>query len=110
LFFLRSCVVYRAIVVCAYGESSSYALAVDDDCGLRGCARQDWLRVRIIDCCLDLAEVPALHGSGSLLSWVSPSVLDLDKLGMGCDHSINMHGEFKLIARSRKALVAIHHV
>jgi hypothetical protein len=39
LFFCCSCVVYGAIVVCAYGESGSNALPIDDDCGLSSCAR-----------------------------------------------------------------------
>src|SRR6202041_2667893 len=64
LFVCCSWVVYRAIVVCAYGDSGSYALAVDDDCGFRGCARRSWLGVRVLDYRLDLAEVAALDGSG----------------------------------------------
>src|SRR5260370_1337824 len=39
LFFCRSWIVYRAVVIRAYGESGSYALAIDDDCGLSGCTR-----------------------------------------------------------------------
>src|SRR5713226_6050986 len=35
LFCRCSWVVYGAVVVCAYGEGGSYALAIDDDCGLR---------------------------------------------------------------------------
>ena len=91
---------YGAIVVRAYGESGSYALAVDDDCGLSGCAWRGWLGIRVLDYRLDLAEVPALDGSGPLLSCVPPSVLDLDKLGTGCHLAVDVRGELDLIARS----------
>ena len=101
---------YRAIVVCAYGESGSYALAVDDDCGFRGCARRGWLGVRVLDYRLDLAEVAALDGSGPLLSCVPPSVLDLDKLGTGCNLAVDMRRELDLIAGSGEALVAVSYV
>ena len=100
LFFCCSWVVYGAIVVCAYGESGSYALAVDDDCGFRGCARWGWLGVRVLDYRLDLAEVPALDGSGPLLFCIPPSVLDLDKLGTGCNLAVDVRGELDLIAGS----------
>ena len=83
---------YGATVVCAYGEGGSYALAVDDDCGLSRCARRSWLGVRVLDYRLDLAEVPALDGSGPLLSCVPPAVLDLDKLGTGCNLAVDMLG------------------
>src|SRR5258708_38755648 len=63
LFCCCSCVVYRAVVVCAYGEGGSYALAENYDCGLRGCARLGRLGVRVLDYRLDLAEVAALKRS-----------------------------------------------
>src|ERR1700692_3645567 len=72
LFFCRSWIVYRAVVIRAYGESGSYALAIDDDCGLSGCARRGWLGVRVLDYRFDLAEVATLDGSGPLLSCVPP--------------------------------------
>ena len=72
LFFCCLWVVYGAIVVCAYGESGSYALAVDNDCGFRGCTRLGWFGVRVLNYRLDLAEVPALDGSGPLFSCVPP--------------------------------------
>jgi len=100
LFRHRSWIVYRAVVVCAYGESGSYALAEDDDCGFRGCARRGRLGVRVLDYRLDLAEVSALDGSGPLLSSVSPAVLDLDKLGTVCDLAVDVSGELDLIAGS----------
>jgi hypothetical protein len=100
LFFLCSWVVYGAIVVCAYGESGSHALAVDDDCGLSGCTRRGWLGVRVLDYLLDLAEVAALYGSGPLLSCVPPAVLDLDKLGTGCNLTVDVSRELDLIAGS----------
>ena len=90
--------------------SGSYALAVDDDCGFRGCTRRGWLCVWVLDYCLDLAEVPALDRSGPLLSCVPPSVLDLDKLGTGCNLAVDMSGEFDLIAGSGEALVAVSYV
>jgi hypothetical protein len=92
--------VYGAIVVCAYGESRSYALAVDDDCGLSGCTRRGWLGVRVLDYRLDLAEVPALDRSGPLLSCVPPAVLDLDELGTACNLTVDVAGELDLIAGS----------
>jgi hypothetical protein len=107
LFFLCSRVVYGAIVVCAYGESGSYALAIDDDCGLGGCTRRGWFGVRILDYRLDLAKVPALDGSGPLLSCVPPSVLDLDKLGTRCNLAVDMVRELDLIAGSGEALCGI---
>jgi len=85
-------------------------LAVDDDCGFRGCARRRWLGVRVLDYRLDLAEVAALDGSGPLLSCVPPSVLDLDKLGTGCNLTVDVLGELDLIAGSREALVAVSNV
>jgi hypothetical protein len=99
--------VYGAIVVCAYGDGGSYALAVDDDCGLSGCACQRWLGVRVLFYRLDLAEVPALDGSGPLLSRVPPTVLDLDKPGTGCNLAVDVLGEFDLIAGSGEALCGI---
>ena len=42
-------VVYGAVVVGAYGDGGSYALAIDDDCGFRGCTRWGWLCVRVLD-------------------------------------------------------------
>src|SRR5258705_13931455 len=42
LFFCCSWVVYGTIVVRAYGEGGSYALAGDDDRGVCGCARRGW--------------------------------------------------------------------
>jgi len=100
LFCCCSWVVDGAIVVCAYGESGSYALAVDNDCGFRGCARRGWLGVRVFDYRLDLAEVAALDGSGPLLSCVPPAVLDLDKLGTGGNLAVDVLGELDLIAGS----------
>src|SRR5258706_14118999 len=87
-----------AIVVCAYGDCGSYPLAVGDDCGFRGCARRGWFGVRVLFYRLDLAEVPALDGSGPLLSCVPPSVLDLDKLGTGCNLTVDVSRELDLIA------------
>jgi hypothetical protein len=110
LFCRCSWVMYGAIIVCAYGEGGSYAFAVDDDCGPSGCARRGWLGIRIFDCRLDLAEVDALDGSGPLLSCVPPSVLDLDKLGTGCNLTVDMCGELDLIAGSVEALVAVSYV
>jgi hypothetical protein len=81
LFCCCSWVVYRAIVVCADGDSGSYAFAVDDDCGLRGCTRWGWLGVWVLFYPLDLAEVPALDRSRSLFSCVPPAVLDLISSG-----------------------------
>jgi hypothetical protein len=107
LFLLCSWIVYGAIVVCAYGESGSYALAVDDDCGLCGCTRRGWLGVRVLNDRLDLAEVPALDGPGPLLSCVPPAVLDLDKLGTGRNLAVDVAGELDLIAGSREALCGI---
>jgi len=100
LFCCCSWVVYWAIVVCAYGESGSYALAINNDCGLSGCARRGWLGVRVVDHRLDLAEVPALDCPRPLLSCVPPAVLDLDKLGTGCNLAVNVRGELDLIAGS----------
>jgi hypothetical protein len=90
LFFCCSWIVDGAVVIRAYGESGSYALAIDDDCGFSGCTRRGWLGVRFLDYRLDLAEVAALDGSGPLLSCVPPSVLDLDKLGMDCNLAVDM--------------------
>jgi hypothetical protein len=67
-----------AVVVRAYGDGGSYALAVNDDCGFGGCTRRGWLGIRVLFYRLDLAEVSALNGSGPLLSCVPPAVLDLD--------------------------------
>jgi hypothetical protein len=83
-----------------YGECGSCALAVDDDCAFSGCTRQDWLGVGVLDYRLDLVEVPALDGSGPLLSCVPPAVLDLDKPGTGCNLTIDVRGELDLIAGS----------
>jgi hypothetical protein len=105
LFFLCSWVVYGATVVCAYGESGSYALAVDDDCGFRGCALRAWLGVRVLDYRLDLAGVPALDGSGPLLSCVSLVVLDLDKLGAGCNLAVDVAGELEFDSRVRRGIM-----
>jgi hypothetical protein len=102
--------VYGAIVVRAYGEGGFYALAVDDDGGLSGCTRRGWLGVRVLFYRLDLAEVPALDGSGPLLSCVPPSVLDLDKLGPGRNLTVDVGGEFDLIAGSGEALIAVGYV
>jgi len=90
LFRRRSWIMDGTVVVRAYGEGGSYALAVDDDCGLSGCTRRGGLGVWVLFYCLDLAEVPALDGSGPLLSCVPPAVLDLDKLGTGCNLAVNM--------------------
>jgi hypothetical protein len=100
LFFCCSWVVYRAIVVCAYRESGPHALAIDDDCGFRGCARRGGLCVRVLDYRLYLAEVAALYGSGPLLSCVPPAVLDLDKFGTGRNLAVYMVRELDLIAGS----------
>ena len=107
LFCCCSWVVYGTIVVCAYGESGSYALAIDDDCGLSGCTRRGGLGIRVLDYRFDLAEVAALDGSGPLLSCVPPAVLDLDKLGTGCNLAVDMRGELDLIAGSGEALCGI---
>ena len=107
LFFCCSWIVDGAIVVCTYGEGGSYALAINDDCGLSGCARRGWLGVRVLDYGLDLAEVPALDGSGPLLFCVPPAVLDLDKLGAGRNLTVDVGGEFDLIAGSGEALCGI---
>jgi hypothetical protein len=98
------------IVICAYGESGSHVLAIDDDRGFCGCTRRGWLGVRVLDCRLDLAKVAALDGSGSLLSCVPPSVLDLDKLGTGGNLTVDVSRELDLIAGSGEALVAISYV
>jgi hypothetical protein len=100
LFFCCSWIVYRAVVIRAYGESGSYALAIDDDCGLSGCTRRGRLGVRVLDYRLDFAEVPALDGSGPLLSCVPPAVLDLDKLRTRRNLAVNMGRELDLIAGS----------
>lgn len=107
MFCRCSRVVYGAIVVCAYGESGSYALAIDDDCGFRGCTRRGWLRVRVLDYGLDLAKVSALDGSRPLLSCVPPAVLDLDKLGTRCNRTVDVRGDLDLIAGSVEALCGI---
>src|SRR5260370_28942756 len=82
LFCGCSWIVYRAVVVRAYGEGGSYALAVDDDCGLSRCTRRGWLGVRGLG--LHLAERPALGGSGPPLSLGSPAGLRTDTLATGC--------------------------
>jgi hypothetical protein len=69
------------------------ALTVDDDCGFSGCTRRGWLGIRVLFYRLDLAEVPALDGSRSLFSCVPPAVLDLDKLGSGCNLTVDECGE-----------------
>jgi hypothetical protein len=102
--------VYGAIVVCAYGDSGSYTLAVDDNCGLSGCTRWGWLGVWVLFYCLDLAEVPTLNGSWPLLSCAPPAILDLDKLGTGCNLTVDVSGELDLIAGSGEALVAVSYV
>ena len=107
MFCRCSWVVYGAVVVCTYGEGGSYALAIDDDCGLSGCTRRGWLGVRVLDYRLDLAEVAALDGSGPLLSCVPPSVLDLDKLGTGRNLTVDVSRELDLIAGSVEALCGI---
>ena len=95
LFRRRSRIMDGAVVVRAYAEGGSYALALDDDCGLSGCAGRGWFVYG-----LDLAEVPAPDGSGPLLSCVPPAVLDLDKLGTGCNLTVDVGGELDLIAGS----------
>jgi hypothetical protein len=110
LFFLYSWIVDGAVVVRAYGESGSYALAEDDDCGLSGCTRRGWLGVRVLFYRIDLVEVPALDGSGPLLPCVPPAVLDLDKIGTGRNLAIDVGGDLDLIAGSRETLVAFSYV
>ena len=102
-----SWVVYGAIVICAYGEGGPYALAIDDDCGFRGCTRRGWLCVRILNYRLDLAEMPALDGPWPLLSCVPPAVLDLDKLGTRCNLAIDVSRELDLIAGAVETLCGI---
>ena len=101
-----SWIMYRALVVGAYGDGGAYAFSVDDDRGLGCFARKHWLRIGVFDSILNLAEVPALHGSGPLLSCVPPAVLDLDKLGTGCNLAVDVRGELDLIAGSVEAVVA----
>ena len=57
---------------------------------------------------LDLAEVPALHGSGPLLGCSPPSVLDLDKLRPSRNLAVDVGVNLGLIARSVKTLIALH--
>ena len=52
--------------------------------------------------------MPALHGSGPLLSCVPPAVLDLDKLGTGCNLAVDVRGELDLIAGSVETVVALN--
>jgi hypothetical protein len=108
LFRRRSWIVDGAVVVRASGEGGSYALAVDDDCGLSGCTRRGWLGVGVLDYSLDLVEVAALDGSGPLLSCVPPAVLDLDELGTGCNLAVDMLRDLGLKAFSVQALVGNH--
>jgi hypothetical protein len=88
------------MIVRAYGDDGSYALAVDDDGRFRGCTWWGGFCVRVLDYRLNLAEVPALDGSGPLLSCVPPAILDLDKLGTGCNLAVDVRGELDLIAGS----------
>ena len=76
--------------------------------GLSGCTRRGWLGVRVFDYRLDLAEVPALDGSGPLLSCVPPAVLDLDEVGTGYDLAVDMHRDLGLKTFSVQALVRNH--
>ena len=78
--------------------------------GFAAAARRGWLGIRVLDYRLDLAEVPVLDGSGPLLSCVPPAVLDLDKLGPGCNRAVDMLSELDLIAGSEEALVAVSYV
>jgi hypothetical protein len=94
------------MIVRAYGDGGSYALAVDDDCGLSGCTWWGGFCVRILDYRLNLAEKPALDGSRPLLSCVPPAVLDLDKLGTGCNLAVDVRGELDLIAGCVETVVA----
>jgi hypothetical protein len=97
---------YRAVVVGTHGNGGSYALAIDDDGGFRGCTRRGWLCIWVLYHHFDLPKYSALDCSGPLLFRVPPSVLDLDKLGTGCDFAVKMMGEFDLIAISVQALIA----
>lgn len=97
---------YRAVVVGAYGNGGSYALAIDDDGGFRGCTRRGWLCIWVLYYRFDLPKYSALDCSGPLFFRVPPSVLDLDKLGAGCDFAVEMICEFDLIAVSVEALIA----
>ena len=97
----------RAVAVGAYGERGAYALAVDDDGGFSRCACRDWLRVRVLGYDLDLAEVAAPDGSGSLLSCTPPSVLDLNQLRARCEFTVDVGGDLGLEARPVQALCGI---
>ena len=107
LFCCCSWIVDGAVVVRAYGDGGSYALAVKDDCGFSGCTRRGWLGIRVLFYRLDLAEVPGLDGSRSLFSCVPPAVLDLNKLGTGCNLAVDVGSELDLIAGSVEALCGI---
>src|SRR5271156_5863708 len=98
---------YRALVVGAYGDGGACAFSVDDDRGLGCFARKHWLCIGVFDSILNLAEVPALHGSGPLLSCVPPAVLDLDNLGTGCNLAVDVRRELDLIAGSVETLCGI---
>lgn len=98
-----------AIIVGAYRERGSYALAVDDDGGLGCLARHYRLGVGVVGV-LDLAEVSALDGSGALFLRAAVSVLDLDKLGTGCSLAVDEVVNLDLVAVSIKTVVAVGYV
>jgi Bacterial protein of unknown function (DUF885) len=73
--------------------------AIDDDCGLSGCARWGWLSIWVLDYHLDLAEVAALDGSGPLLSCVPPAILN------SSEDEVNVQSETdRYIVRPAQAL------
>jgi hypothetical protein len=86
------CMVHRAVIVGAYGESRAYASAVDDDCRFGRFARWRWLRIRVVDEISDLQIVASLNGSGPLLKFAPPAVLDLDECGGSGNRAVDMRG------------------
>ncbi len=57
---------------------------------------------------LDLAEVAALHGFGTLLRRPAPCVLDLDKLGTGGDLTVDVGVYLGMEAGCVQTLIALH--
>lgn len=96
------------MVVGTNTDGGSYALAVDDDGGLGGFAWRDWLCIGVVESRIDLAEDATLHGSGSLLLRIPPSVLDLDQLRSRSDFAVDMRRQFDLVAIPVKTLVALN--
>jgi hypothetical protein len=70
-------------------------------------AWQDWLRIGILDYCLDFAELSLPNGSGPLFLRTAIAVLDLHKTGMRHKFAVDVDFNLELIAGRIEALCGI---